>query len=497
MGRPSRRKASAQFRWAALLGIALVVFLSFVPDPSYADGPSRFFRRGSFEPVGIDFGVTTGVSQVARMYITRPFDGNPREVVRRDEGANNFTTLFGLDPRPSNQIQFSDSIAVVPSALGVEVTGGGYQPGDVLVTQGLFVYLIRGNSGPQLLSSGAGIPTILEDNTDCAGTGQANAISTAIVIDRWELQFGGAAIVTCTASGVWEAWAITTSTNSITQVITTNTPVLIARLSFLANGRPDITSPNFKDCGGCIAVVPDSGGTAYFVSGPVPAAHKILADKSVLLDIVSVPLPDPQLPAGRRHALTVPARFRNFGSSGACLFGTVPADNSILQFACNDVAQSLHFAGTGAGDLLVFTSAGSVWLVDGLTLAVSENIHPSTGVYEDLAFSPVKKAVIQVGRTSQDDPNPGGKTGKIKFYILTGLGFTDPLSVIDLSSLRFGATGTEDSNVSCKNVGTDVNGDGFSDPMCEADAEIANCDAPLFCILTGVTDNPSAFEGGD
>ena len=136
-------------------------------------------------------------------------------------------------------------------------------------------------------------------------------------------------------------------------------------------------------------------------------------------------------------------------------------------------------------------------MVDGGTGKVDGEVHPGAGVYEDLSFSPVKKVLIQVGRTSQDDPNPGGRTGKIKFYILTGPGFTDPLAVIDLSSLRFGATGTEQSNVTCKNVGTTVNDDIYPDPMCEADATLAKCDFPLVCILTGLTENPSAFEGGD
>jgi len=291
-------------------------------------------------------------------------------------------------------------------------------------------------------------------------------------------------------TAVWEAWAVTT----------TSAPAPIARLDFLATGRPEITSPNFISCGGCIVVVPD-GLTQPDVNTPLGAYADLIdevgptneVDAWVLLDVAG----DPSLPGGRKHALTVPARFRNFGTTGSCLFGTVPSDNSILRFTCNDVTQLPHFSGAGAGDLLVFTSLGSVWLIDGLEGNVFERIHTSTGIYEDLSFSPVKKAVIQVGRTSQDDDNPGGRTGKIKFYIMTGTGFTDPLGVIDESSLRFGATGTEDSDVSCKNVGTDVNGDGFPDPMCEADAEIANCDAPLFCILTGVTENPSAFEGGD
>jgi hypothetical protein len=233
-------------------------------------------------------------------------------------------------------------------------------------------------------------------------------------------------------------------------------------------------------------VVPDGDDTLRLVDGTGASTTKTL-------DVAG----GADLPNGRKHALTVPTRIKNFGTTGSCLFGTVPSDNAIMQFSCNDVTQAPHFAGANAGDLLVFTSAGSLWLIDGLTGAVSENIHPSTGIYEDLAFSPVKRAIIQVGRTSQDDPNPGGQTGKVKFYILTGPGFTDPLAAIVESSLRFGATGTEDSNVSCKNVGTDVNGDGFPDPMCEANANIADCDAPLVCILTGITENPSAFEGGD
>ncbi|OFV80372.1 MAG: hypothetical protein A2W26_04350 [Acidobacteria bacterium RBG_16_64_8] len=380
-----------------------------------------------------------------------------------------------------------------------------------MVTQGLKVYLIR-NDSRYLLNAGADrtIPAI--SNCDDAVADVADRISSSIVIDRWELEFGGAAIVTCTrqtdtTTAVWEAWSV--KVGPLSNGTISPTVARITQKTFLATGRPDITSPNFAtpapavQCGGCIAVVPD-----FAVDSASGAPYVALIDGSGatrgIVRLVETGIPSP--PGGRKHALTIPARFRNFDSSGACLFGTAPSNDSILKFGCTDVfPQSLmgFTDNPGPGDLLIFVSAdgGSAWLVNvdpstGTTTVYGE-VHPGVGVYEDLSFSPVKQVLIQVGRTSQDDPNPGGNTGKIKFYILTRPGFNDPLAVIVPGSLRFGATGTEQSNVSCKNVGTNVNDDVFPDPMCEADATLAHCDFPLVCILTGLTENPSAFEGGD
>lgn len=54
--------------------------------------------------------------------------------------------------------------------------------------------------------------------------------------------------------------------------------------------------------------------------------------------------------------------------------------------------------------------------------------------------------------------------GKVKVAFLSGEGF-DPANV-DQSSLRFGATGTEDTLVRCKKRNRDMNGDGIKDLVC-------------------------------
>lgn len=436
--------------------------------PGYANNQTLFFRRGGFEPVGIDFAHRLGepgLLDEARLLIARPLDGNPRELQQRDADASAFTLRATLPPRPNNQTPFVDSVAVVPGGLGITQTPGGWAPNTALVTQGLSVSKVSGaGAGPVVPVLLATIPA----GSNPATQSQCPSPNSAIVFDRWALQFGGDAIVTFgNGSTCFEAWRVTSS----------GAASLLRRITgVVITGRPDITSPNFTGCGGCLAVASDNG-----------QVHIINGSGNTVQTIGS-----PDVALSRRIALTVPPRVHNFGNTGACVFGTVPTDNRILQFPCSEVPPFLTgFTDTAAGDLLVFAATGTVRRVRATDGNVAD-AHTGAGTYEDLAFTPLVRGLIEVVQTSLGDPNPGQK-GKLKFYILTGPGFTDPLSVLDLTSLLIGSTGVE-APATCKRTGADKNVDGHPDPQCEADSELANCDAPLICILTGFTLNQRAVE---
>ena len=104
---------------------------------------------------------------------------------------------------------------------------------------------------------------------------------------------------------------------------------------------------------------------------------------------------------------------------------------------------------------------------------------------------------IKPGRRSDDSVplNPRSR-GKIPVAILSSPDF-NPLSV-DVESLRFGATGTENSLFKCNSRGADVNGDGRLDLICHFNNQDADFEpGDLEGILTGRLNDSSqtAIEG--
>ena len=86
--------------------------------------------------------------------------------------------------------------------------------------------------------------------------------------------------------------------------------------------------------------------------------------------------------------------------------------------------------------------------------------------------------------------------GKIPVAILSEPDFDAPADV-DVSSLRFGRTGTEDSLAFC-NGGEDVNGDGLDDLKCHFETQAADfCGEPCVrrAVLTGMTLDGVPIEG--
>ena len=110
---------------------------------------------------------------------------------------------------------------------------------------------------------------------------------------------------------------------------------------------------------------------------------------------------------------------------------------------------------------------------------------------------PVQQIHIDVkpGSTGLAPVNPKAK-GVIPVALLGSADF-DPFK-IDVKSLRFGATGTEDSLRRCAGEGQDVNGDGIMDRVCHFENQEANfADDDDRGILKGKTADGTMFEGSN
>lgn len=461
--------------------VVLIVlsFLSLVFRPSIdvvtANHDSQFFKSntgGGFEPMGIDFGFRLnepGLFNEPRMLVTRPRDGNPRQLHQRDADGSAFFLRATLLDRPDNQ-PYSDAVAVVPATLGLASITAGFNANEILVSQGLSVYRVTGN-GPAPVPAPQFAPVAAIPVGAGANESHCTSPNSTLTYDRWAVPgtgFGGQAILTCTRPGFIEIWTFN-GTGGFSKV---------ADLPGTYSGRPDITSPNFLNCGGCLAVVDDNTLNVTLVTG-AGATSTVNVGFSA--------------GTGRRNTLTVPPRVYQFqpAGNGGCLFGTLPLDNAIRQFPCTSSPNV--FENTTNGDLLIFTASGAVVRIkatDGTALLV----HSGVPNFEDVAFPSLRVVGLIVHQPAAGNPNKGVQ-GNFVFYILSGDGF-NPQTQVNVQSIRFGATGNEDSVSNCVNVGTDVNGDGQSDLKCSADVQLAMCDeVTIQCIVTGFTLNQTAFDG--
>jgi hypothetical protein len=482
--------------WISVVLIATSVLgFAFGPpvDPVMANHDSQFFRsnaQGGFQPVGIGFGFRVnelGLLNEARMFITRPQTGNPRQVMQRDADATAFSLRATLPDRPTNNLPYSDAIAVVPAILGQGISSGGFSSNDVLVSQGLSVYRTTANGpasvpAPTINTALVTIPYVASG--DPATTSQCTSSNSTLTYDRWGATkgtgFRGSLILTCTGTNFLEVWLIQV-VNNVGQASKLRFNNGSYSLPGTYSGRPDMTSPNFSGCGGCLALVEDTTLNVTLVRGD--GATSVATVTGIAAS------------AGRRHVRTVPPRVYEFQPTGAtrgCLFGTVPSSNEIRQFPCTTWPNV--FDKTANGDLLIFTAGGLVIRVSASEDHPAEQVHSGIPNFEDLAFPSLRVTGVLIQQPAASNPNKGVQ-GNFVFYILGGLGF-DPQTQVDIQTLRFGATGNEDSVSGCATTGNDVNKDGYPDLKCQAPVSLTMCDGVnVLCIVTGFTKNPGAFDG--
>lgn len=111
------------------------------------------------------------------------------------------------------------------------------------------------------------------------------------------------------------------------------------------------------------------------------------------------------------------------------------------------------------------------------------------------ATSRTKQINIEVkpGNNQLAPLNPRSK-GKIPVAIMGSASFS--VSDIKQSTLRFGASGNENSLNKCQSVLRDINKDGYSDQLCHFNNHVANFKSgAIEGILKGELDDGMAFEG--
>lgn len=100
---------------------------------------------------------------------------------------------------------------------------------------------------------------------------------------------------------------------------------------------------------------------------------------------------------------------------------------------------------------------------------------------------------VKPGRKEMSRLNPGAK-GKVPVAIFGSADFD--VSSINLKTLTFGSTGSENSLSKCQNVSRDINKDGYGDLLCHFNNEAAGFKSgDIEAKLKGETKAKQAFEG--
>ena len=135
-------------------------------------------------------------------------------------------------------------------------------------------------------------------------------------------------------------------------------------------------------------------------------------------------------------------------------------------------------------------------VLDGNTIVLGPLGANSDGAYR-LLVSRAKSATymgieIRPGSAEVTPLNPKAK-GTLPVALLSSSTFN--ALAVDLNSIRFGATGKEDSLVRCNRQGADVNGDGLADLVCHFDNEKANFQLGHVQGFISGTSGGKPFEG--
>jgi uncharacterized delta-60 repeat protein len=141
------------------------------------------------------------------------------------------------------------------------------------------------------------------------------------------------------------------------------------------------------------------------------------------------------------------ARYNSDGSLDTALNGTGWLSTSIggIQDQATDIALQPDGKAVVAG--ASFTSTGVDFALVRYDMGATSNV------------------TIDIKPNSQTNRINASSQGRVRVAILSSAEF-DALALLDRASLRFGHSGLEDSLVSCRKRGTDVNHDGFRDLVC-------------------------------
>jgi hypothetical protein len=168
------------------------------------------------------------------------------------------------------------------------------------------------------------------------------------------------------------------------------------------------------------------------------------------------------------------------GFPGGVTSGTYSHSFDMLSASSyNPAFVTAHGGVTGARDaLLAGMLAGQTYLNIHTTMFGSGEERGFLIMPVDLSIKPGSSAPVPINTKSH---------GNTPVAILSSANF-NALTMVNATSLRFGATGQEKSLLSCDTAGEDVNGDGLLDLVCHFDTQsLGLSSGSATAILTGTT----------
>ncbi len=420
--------------------LILIVSGSMLVGP-YVGSTSGHIGESAFASVVQPIGVA---ATPGRLLVTRPFCGNPRQVLSIDtSGAVSlFATLPDRLPGLDGSVCFEEYIAVAgpadPTQAGFpSPTKGGFKSN--------FAYVTQGSNIIEISPTGVVSPSPFATISSCGSTASHNGITFDHVGS-----FGFNMIVTCGVGHTGRAgtvWKVTS--NGTVTLIADVTAAL--ELEFVLIENPDVAPMSFSPYGGHIFVAAEGPGQVFAVSptGGVSAVASWPSAEGVNF---------------------IPSSKCTFGTSGGSFFTAIlGAGNLIFQFPLSAFTglsgRALVMSEFGAG-IGLLTSTGASTITPTL-------FHANIGQHEGSTFVdctvPLLLQIIVKPGSIPHTINPGSG-GTVPVAILSSPSFNALTDTI-VNTIKFGFTGTEDSLAFCNRSGQDVNGDGRLDLICHFETQ--------------------------
>ena len=172
------------------------------------------------------------------------------------------------------------------------------------------------------------------------------------------------------------------------------------------------------------------------------------------------------------------------------IIGSVP-----LSTYANDIAVSAD----GSRLYLTRLLDNAISVLDADTYATVATIPTINPFYIQLSPVPATASRVYVDIKPGDYPNSinSSNSGTVTVAILSTTTFNS-VGGIDLTSIRFGRTGTEASPISCQTTGTDVNNDGLPDLVCQFNVTLAGFQlGDTKGLISGTLVSGNPFQGQD
>lgn len=384
------------------------------------------------EPIGV-------AASHAKLLVTRPYTGNPRQVVSISADGTTVTQFAKLPDLPNGLLQREEYLAIASAAADFlnaptvmdplvpnrkfTANEAGFAAGFVYVTQGAKIIKISPDGTAQALFA----------DLNSLAEGGCGATHTGIAFDRVGT-FGFFLIVVCNNGNVWllNKDGKTVDVNGIVQI----NPAPIFNLTTLTRAAgpfegPDVApTSGFNPFGGRLLVAAETSSQVFAVSSAgVSSAVAVPAAEGVAF---------------------IPSPLCDFSSSGGTYFAAV--------FETGSISKLPQSAVTGLGGALVPSESGTAGVSPGITQLTTNGttgFNPPTtfstfsAQHEGTAFciDSVPVDITSVIRREPADPINPNANGVITVRFFPIPGIFNPFTKTDF---RAGITGTEKSLKDCE-----------------------------------------------